>query len=84
MTNIRRYEIRSLKGEQVKSFEECEIANYLYLNGVNYEYERLYEHETASRRRGRIDPTSFCRMLVSGSNILESTPKARPPRMCHG
>ena len=24
---IRRYEIRSLKGEQVKSFEECEIAN---------------------------------------------------------
>ena len=27
------YEIRSLNGEEVKSFEECEIANFLYLNG---------------------------------------------------
>ena len=45
---IRRYEIRSLKGEQLKSFEECEIANFLYLSGINYEYERLYEHETAT------------------------------------
>lgn len=41
-------EIRSLMGEKLKSFEECEIANYLYLNGVRYEYERPYEHETAT------------------------------------
>ena len=29
---IRRNEIRSLKGDKVKSYEECEIANFLYLN----------------------------------------------------
>ncbi len=56
---IRRYEIRSLKGEQVKSFEECEIANYLYLNGVNYEYERPYEHETGTSEKGPYRPDFF-------------------------
>ena len=30
---IRKFDIRSLKGETVRSFEECEIANFLYLNG---------------------------------------------------
>ncbi|MDD2286715.1 MAG: UvrD-helicase domain-containing protein [Paludibacter sp.] len=29
-------------GEKVKSLEELTIANFLYLNGVEYEYERLY------------------------------------------
>jgi len=53
---IRRYEIRSLKGEQVKSFEECEIANFLYLHGVNYEYERTYEHDTGTPGKGPYRP----------------------------
>lgn len=30
-------------GECVKSFEELEIANWLYLNGIRYEYERKYD-----------------------------------------
>lgn len=30
-------------GEKVKSFEELEIANWLYLNGISYEYERKYD-----------------------------------------
>ena len=38
----------TLKGETVRSFEECEIANFLFLNQINYEYERPYEIETAS------------------------------------
>ena len=42
-------------GERVKSFEELEIANWLYLNGINYEYERKYDkplpEEDARRRR---------------------------------
>ena len=53
------YEIRSLKGEQVKSFEECEIANFLYLNGIDYEYERLYEHETGTSEKGSYRPDFF-------------------------
>ena len=56
---IRRYEIRSLKGEQVKSFEECEIANFLYLHGVNYEYERIYEHDTGTPEKGPYRPDFY-------------------------
>lgn len=36
-------EIRSLKGEQVKSFEECVIANWLFMMGIEYEYEPSYK-----------------------------------------
>ena len=53
---IRRYDIRSLKGEKVKSYEECEIANFLYLNGVPYEYEADYEHDTATAEKGQYRP----------------------------
>ena len=54
---LQRYDIRSLKGEKVKSLEECEIANFLYINGVRYEYEAAYEHntETAEKRQYRPD-----------------------------
>ena len=56
---IRRYGIRSLKGEKVKSFEECEIANFLYLHGVNYEYERAYEHDTGTPGKGPYRPDFY-------------------------
>lgn len=36
------------KMEVVKSIEECKIANFLLFNGVNYEYEFPYEHDTAN------------------------------------
>jgi DNA helicase-4 len=41
-------ELRSLNGEKVKSYGELLIANYLYLNGVDYKYEAKYEYETAT------------------------------------
>ena len=50
------HEIRSLKGDKVKSFEECEIANFLYLNGVAYEYEAPYEHDTATSDKSQYKP----------------------------
>lgn len=40
-------EIRTLQGEQVKSYEECEIANYLYRQGVRYQYEAPYQVDTS-------------------------------------
>ena len=43
---LRQFNLRSLKGDRVKSFEECYIANFLYVNGIEYEYERKYEHKT--------------------------------------
>jgi len=34
----------TIQGERVKSVEELMIANYLYLNGIDYEYEKPYPH----------------------------------------
>ena len=56
---IRTNEIRSLQGEKVKSFEECIIANFLYVNGITYEYENPYEHETATPERRQYQPDFY-------------------------
>ncbi len=53
---IRKFDIRSLKGDAVRSFEECEIANFLYLNGVPYEYESSYEHDLATAEKRQYKP----------------------------
>ncbi|MDC6390977.1 UvrD-helicase domain-containing protein [Maribacter sp. PR1] len=34
----------TLQGERVKSVEELTIANFLYLNGIEYVYEKPYPH----------------------------------------
>lgn len=39
-------EIRTLKNEKVKSFAECQIANYLFKNGIEYQYEAKYKIDT--------------------------------------
>ena len=36
--------------------EECEIANFLYLHGVPYEYEADYEHDTATPQKRQYRP----------------------------
>ena len=57
---IRQYDIRPLKGDKVKSYEECEIANFLYyLNGVTYEYEAPYKHDTATSEKRQYQPDFF-------------------------
>lgn len=56
---IRKYDIRSLNGEAVRSFEECEIANFLYLNGVAYEYEAPYEHDLATSEKRQYKPDFY-------------------------
>ena len=53
---IKKHKIRSLKGELVKSFEECEIANFLYTQGIDYIYEADYEHKTSDSRRRQYQP----------------------------
>ncbi len=42
----------TMRGERVKSVEELMIANFLFLNGVEYEYERPYDHAIPSHLRG--------------------------------
>nr|WP_294779127.1 UvrD-helicase domain-containing protein [uncultured Flavobacterium sp.] len=40
----------TMQGERVKSVEELIIANFLYLNGIEYEYEKPYPHEQTMYR----------------------------------
>ena len=41
----RNVELRALSGDLVKSFAELDIANFLFLKGVKFEYEPRYPHE---------------------------------------
>lgn len=54
-------DIVTLKGEKVKSLEECQIANFLHLNGIDYEYEASYEFDTADSTHRRYQPDFFLR-----------------------
>jgi DNA helicase-4 len=41
---VKSFDLRTIReGKIVKSFEELKIANYLYLNGIDYEYEPEYK-----------------------------------------
>jgi DNA helicase-4 len=40
----RTVELRALSGDLVRSFAELDIANCLFYNGVNFEYEKRYPH----------------------------------------
>ncbi len=47
-TYLEKEDLRTLQGEKVKSYEELLIANWLYENGVEYEYEPDYEFDTSN------------------------------------
>lgn len=49
----------TLKNEKVKSLEEVQIANFLFLNGVNYEYEKLYPFENPDPQRKAYRPDFY-------------------------
>lgn len=35
---------KTIKGEYLRSKEEVDIANFLYINGINYEYEKRFDN----------------------------------------
>lgn len=35
---------RTLNDERVRSIDECRIANFLFINGIEYDYEPIYQH----------------------------------------
>lgn len=53
---VEAHELRTLQGDRVKSFEELQIANWLYLNGIAYEYEPTYEHDLPENTRRTYTP----------------------------
>ncbi|NBB81224.1 MAG: UvrD-helicase domain-containing protein [Verrucomicrobia bacterium] len=66
-THIEKLDLRTLQGEQVKSFEELMIANWLYENGIEYEYEPNYEHSVSEG--GNRDYCPDFRLTKSGVYI---------------
>lgn len=66
-THMEAQDLRTLQGEKVKSYEELQIANWLYENGVEYEYEPVYEHKITET--GRRDYQPDFRLTESGIYI---------------
>ena len=66
-THMESQDLRTLQGEEVKSYEELQIANRLYENGVEYEYEPVYAHKIPET--GRRDYQSDFRLTESGIYI---------------
>lgn len=50
---------RTLKGELVKSQGEQAIANWLFMQGIPYEYERAYEYNTANQEYRQYHPDFY-------------------------
>ena len=66
-SHLEKQDLRTLQGEKVKSYEELQIANWLYENGIAYKYEPDYEHEVAGTGK-----RSYCpdfRLTESGVYI---------------
>jgi DNA helicase-4 len=42
LNKVAKAKLDTIQGEKVKSVEELTIANFLYLNGIEYEYEKPY------------------------------------------
>jgi DNA helicase-4 len=52
-------QIRSLRGERVKSLAELELANFFYMNGVDYEYEKKYIVDTSTEAKRQYTPDFY-------------------------
>ncbi len=66
-SHLEKQDLRTLQGEKVKSYEELQIANWLYENGIAYEYEPDYEHKI--EETGRRDYCPDFRLTESGVYI---------------
>ena len=50
---------RTILREYCKSLEEVQIANYLFLNGINYKYEEPYQHKTSDNMYAQYKPDFY-------------------------
>ena len=57
--NVNEYSLETIKSEYVKSVEELVLANYLFINGIDYVYEYPYEFRTATAERRQYTPDFF-------------------------
>lgn len=54
--SLKRKKLYTLKKEKVKSEQELMIANYYYINGINYAYEFPYQIDTSSNEHRQYNP----------------------------
>ncbi|MFK5938698.1 MAG: UvrD-helicase domain-containing protein, partial [Sulfurimonas sp.] len=52
-------ELRCFNGDVVKSREELEISNFLYLNQISYKYEAKYEYTTENEEYRQYQPDFY-------------------------
>lgn len=57
--------VKTITGEYLRSVQEVQIANFLYLNGLDYEYERVYPFGSLSRNK-KYTP-DFC--ITQGEHV---------------
>jgi len=57
--HIEAEEIRTFKGERVKSYGERVVANFLFMMGIEYEYERNYEIDTRTKEYRQYTPDFY-------------------------
>lgn len=56
---LKENELRTLKGELVKSYGELLVANYLFQSGINYTYEKNYQVNTSNEIYSQYRPDFF-------------------------
>jgi DNA helicase-4 len=49
----------TLRNEKVKSQQEVMLANFFFINGINYNYEAPYKHETATNKFRQYKPDFY-------------------------
>lgn len=69
----------TLQGELVKSQGELAIANWLYVQGVAYEYERPYEYETADLQHRQYRPDFYFPAIKTYLEHYALDKNGRPP-----
>lgn len=52
-------QFETIQKEYVKSYEELVLANFLFANGIAYEYERAYEVDTATLDKRQYTPDFY-------------------------
>ncbi len=71
--------VRTIKGDGVRSLEECAIANWLYVNGIQYEYERDYKYNLASQDHSQYRPDFYYPQLDVYHEHLALGDNGKPP-----
>lgn len=56
----------TIQSERVRSYQECQIANFLYINGINYEYEPIYPYCISDSNK----PYTPDFKLIQGDNVV--------------